>query len=283
MKDVNEEFSKRGSKPVILNDKVWKEYRVDWEIEYAKALALWNLSLKENFVVPRPLSIDEQTHVVIYERVVFDAGIREKYINYMKESNPKEENLPIFFKTGEVLAEIHKGLYLSSRRLWQPTKEFENSMKAIGCDDLMIFCEQSPQAFLHCDYSFANLYVEGNDSSSRIVLFDPSPNYHTTFFPDTYGTIYVDIGVFFASLNGRISLRLYPGIKWGRLKEAKHAFLAGYEQVSGIKINLKRSEQFGYAVARNYFSIKYHSRFMRTIAMLVLYNQLKNNSIKDFS
>ena len=282
MSKIRHEESQRRGMPVLEDERVHKAYSGACEVEYAKALALWNLSVKEGFIAPRPLRMDGRTQTITYERVAFDNSLREAYTRYMKDVHPDEEDIQSIFKAGEILAKIHRGLYLESRRPWAAPQEFLNSMEVMRWDDFPQFCEYFPRAYLHCDYSFANIYFARKNGVRVVVLFDPSPNYHTTFYPDTYGPVYVDIGTLFACLNGRIPLRKYARIRWSRLKEVKDVFLAGYENAAGVTVSRIWSERFGFGVARDYFVKKYRFDLLRGLAIRCLYNRLKGNSPKGF-
>ena len=259
-------------------DEVFKPYFSDVKVEYCKAVALWNLSQKEDFQCPEPLELNEVEQTISYRFLSTQGSLREQYINFMKDHSRATNGkvIELIKRAGEVLGAIHKGLTLKIYRKWEPSGQFYQAMKGINCSVLDSFLEQCPHALLHGDYGFAN--IEHVDSDfCRIALFDPSPNYFTTFHPHTYGPVYLDIGNFFSSLDGLVPISNYPMMKWNRLQKLKDAFLAGYQAKSNFTIDPIWVGRFSYGSAFCYFHYKYRSRILRAIAIRLLFNMIKNN------
>jgi len=275
------QYENLRKKPLLTDTRFFKEFIRDSKIEYAKALVLWELSRTGGFITPRPLLLNDRT--IEYERLGYTECLRDGYLRYMKSNAPDEGDLETFFIAGRILARIHLNLVLDNLRRWEPPESFWRSMDKMKCArEFEKFCLDSPQAFLHCDYSFANIYINRERCFPRLVLFDPSPNYHTTFYPDSYGSVYVDIGVLFSNINGRVPLVNYPGMKWKRLNSIKRAFLAGYGDVSKSMIDLKWAERFGYAVAESYFRYSSRLALISAASIYCVYNPLKGNALRSF-
>lgn len=260
-------------------DKVLKAYFSDVEVEYSKAVALWNLSKNEDFICPEPLELNDAEQTITYRFLPTQGSLRKQYLNHMKARLTESNALELIKRAGEVLGAIHKGLRLESYRKWEPPGQFCKAMKGLNCSAFDTFLEHCPYALAHGDFGFANIEYVDSDYR-RIALFDPSPNYFTTFYPHAYAPIYLDIGNFFSSLDGLVPVSNYPMMKWNRLQKLKDAFLLGYRTKSGFAVDPKWIGRFSYASAFCYFHYKYHSRILRFMSISLLFNIIKNNKPK---
>ena len=116
-----------------------------------------------------------------------------------------------------------------------------------------------------------------NTNIPRLIIFDPSPNFYITQKPNEYCSIYVDIGVYFSDLNGRVPAKFYPKINWSHLPLLKANFINGYQTESRIELDTYKAEVMGYCAAAAYFVRRYGNGIRKKMTMNFLYNHLKKN------
>jgi hypothetical protein len=259
-----------------------KKYSGDLITEYNKAYNLWDISKNYNFIAPEPISINHEDNTISYELIQYDESIRDIYIQCMKSKYQLPEESYLLEKTGEILGIIHTNLKLDTKHLWNIPEiylpdQFNKSY------DAEYFLKKYPCAFLHCDFCFTNVYCKKNKNDIQIIILDPSPNYQSTFYADTYGPVYIDIGRFLMHINGTINIKHYPFITWHHLKELKNLFISGYQKITRVNIDEKIANIFSYGEALNYYSIRFNNNKIITyLIMKLLYNKLKRNEIFNY-
>ena len=135
----------------------------------------------------------------------------------------------------------------------------------------------TPHAFIHGDYGFSNVNTITSNGLISLAIIDPCPNYYFTFKANVHASIYIDLATFFSCLDGRVSIKHYRNIHWGRLNLVKQAFISGYESRTGYKINQCLLVQLTCAVTESYFFRKYGSGFRSFVAHKLIHNARKKN------
>lgn len=266
------------TKVIIKNGCMKKWYKKDFEVEYQKAITLWQLSKKCSFISPKPLNFDVLSQMIEYEYFPKLRSIREIYLGYLKSKEINTE-LPVYFrKLGVALAEIHEGLELSSRKLWQPSKEFDRAMHKVYAENYLDFIRETPHSFIHGDFGFSNIYYLVNNDDFKIIIIDSSYDDFTNFHSNTYASIYLDISHIISCIDGLVPFINYPFIHWKRLNDVKEAFLKAYENRSGIEIDRLWVARFAYASVVAKFSKRINNSIFRQLAIWTIYNSIKGNN-----
>lgn len=149
-------------------------------------------------------------------------------------------------------------------------------MRELGVNDLSRALTGMPYAFLHGDFGFSNVHRIG-ETGSQIAVIDCSCDNYTTFASDTYAPVYVDVAHMVACMEGLFPLSNYPFVSWDRASEIKEAFLAAYEQSSGVSLERKWVSRFAYASVASKFHKEMRSRLLRKLAVWIVFNEFKNN------
>lgn len=266
---------------IELHDNTVKKYFYherfgdDVKVELEKALAMEKLCIENGIVIAKYLDIDYENHSITYERLVGYTKLKDQYIEVLNERTSIEEGVELQFLSGKTLGIIHKNLHLPSQNKWQPNKSITQAIVKIENNEFSSLFNNTPKAFLHCDYGFANVaYQKEISGGYKIVLFDPSPNRYVTTKANEYGTIYVDIGIYFSGLNGRISLKNYKSANWKTLPLLKNAFCEGYTSVTNIEIDQYKAELMAYGALSALYGT---SSISRRIKLKTIYNSMKGN------
>jgi hypothetical protein len=218
------------------------------------------------------------TGSIRFTRVPADGTLADLYRRFLCRDTDDDGFLRLLEVAARALAALHRGLTLSSRTEWSPPACFQAAATFGGFSFPTDALKQSRQAWLHCDFGFANLsYRRTAAHTQQLVIYDPSPNEHTTFAADQHGPVEVDLGCLFASLNGRFPVRQYPRVRWSRIAQAKEHFLSCYEAASGGSVNRTLVEAVGYATAFASLSRWRGRGLRRRVGMTLLYNRFKNN------
>lgn len=248
-------------------------------VEYEKQCGVWDV-LKEfsGVDVPRPVELMLHEGRIRSTRVPADGTLATLYRRWLCGRAADDEFLPSLENAARSLAALHRRLTLSTKTEWTAPREFREAA-AFGRFQLSeAVLRNTPQAFLHCDFGFANLYDRTTASGERrLVLYDPSPNEHTTFAADQHGSILLDLGCLFASLNGRFPIHDYPRVRWERVATAKRRFVDRYRAESGWDVDENLAEAVGYATAFASLSRWRGRGLRRRVGMTLLYNRFKNN------
>ncbi len=260
----------------IRGHEFWKWHGETAPLDYKKALALWELLGRGRFCAPRPLRIDLDQGIIVYEYLDDLKPIISVYMTYMKNSKQNDRGLHLIRSCGEALGEIHKGLDINPTTEWRAPEGFPELIHRIDGSDVQAFMKTCPKACLHSDFGFSNIAVMNQDGQDRIVVLDAVPNEYTVFEPIERGPVYVDIGLFASCLDGRVPLNCYTRIKWNRIPEIKEAFYAGYEAVTGMKVNRAWASLFARSTAHYYFHWNYPWPF-GFLGENLLYNRFKGN------
>lgn len=258
-----------------------KKYSGDLITEYNKAYKLWDISKNYNFISPKPVSLNNDNNTINYEIVHFDESIRNIYLQCMKSKYQLPEESYLLEKTGEILGIIHTNLKLDTKHLWNMPKIYlpNQDNKSYDAEYLS---KNYPCAFLHGDFCFTNVFYKKIKNDIKIIIVDPSPNYQSTFYADTYGPVYIDVGRILMNLNGTVKMQDYPFIKWHHLKEVKNLFISGYQKINGINFNEKIANIFSYGEALNYYSIRFTNKIYTKLIMKILFNKFKGNEISNY-
>ncbi|MCC7424013.1 MAG: hypothetical protein IT428_27425 [Planctomycetaceae bacterium] len=249
------------------------------DVEYEKQCAVWNvLGGQKGIALPQPLDIDRAAGNIRFTRVPADGTLADLYRRFLCRDTDDDGFLRLLDVAARSLAAMHCGLALSSRTEWTPPACFDEAATFGGFAFPSKELKQSRHAWLHCDFGFANLsYRRTAAHTQQLVIYDPSPNEHTTLAADQYGPVEVDLGCLFASLNGRFPVRQYPRVRWSRIAQAKEQFLSCYEAASGWTVNRTLVEAVGYATAFASLSRWRGRGLRRRLGMTLLYNRFKNN------
>ncbi len=269
---------RRGNSTLYFHDGiVTKVFNSEVESEYKKAVTMWELSCENEFLFPKPIGLNTLRKSIDFEFIKTKGSVRNLYLDFMMSSKVDCNKLDIFESCGKVLGEVHKVPFSNDVHKWNPPELFLEALAAIGRRDLCTDFRSFSNHFLHCDFGFENIEQVRSGDHELLVMFDPSPNYFTTFNSQLVGPIYVDIGNFLSGIEGLVPIKNYHKIKWKRLHHVREAFFAGYEESRGIKVDQKMSKAFSYASAYCYLSKKYKVSALRRIGLNLLFNKYKGN------
>lgn len=264
----------------IYDNVVVKRYQLDYSIELEKALRMYELFGNYSEIVPRVISNDLSERTITYERIMNIKNLREYYIETMTSDAIDDNELCYFYNIGRSLGVIHNNLKLSSQGSWLATKNVEYCVRELTSVSVEEYLKGTPEGFLHCDFGFANVhYVVGEEFPIPVIL-DPSSNNYSSTLSNNYTSIYVDIGVLFSNLNGRIPLAKYPFCKWNRLQLIKNSFCDGYKNVTAYDIDQSIAEVLGYSFSYSNFRSRY-SKLRSLLQMKILYNDYKGNRLNE--
>jgi glycosyltransferase involved in cell wall biosynthesis len=209
-------------------DRVSKLFTQYGEIEFQKARALAIALCNTRFTTPKALRYDPTTSRVEFEYIPHTTGLLDAFTQAYQNGHV-EDILHHNRSAGEMLADVHKSLKLSSATQWLPPAHIEREMKRVGSG----WPAQS-EVYLHCDFSPVNILVS---AVGKLVLIDSSPNHYFTTRPDLIGPPVVDIATYTAKLYWPFRLRSFS-INWRRLANTMRMdFLTAYEQASGVEVD----------------------------------------------
>ena len=192
----------------------------DVAVEYAKAQAIAGIVSREaQCDTPRPLRLCEEDGRIEFSFLPSQHSLAYEYAHFLRDPSTDSQFLTLVDRAAHLLASIHCQLDLPTRSHFDTPVAFDAAARFGRFAFPHRQFEKSPRAFLHCDFGFANLACakDRRSEATTLIIYDPSPNDHSTFAPDQYGSIYLDIGCFFASLNGRFPLRHQIAAKWTRV------------------------------------------------------------------
>lgn len=249
------------------------------EIEFEKALGVWRLFEDDaRILCPRPVELDAERRVIRYTNLPSDETLTRTYTRFLQDRIAARPFLDLLHDAATAIARIHRDLRLSTRTEWQCPETFLAAARRVGFEFPLERLRETPHAFLHADCGFGNLQsIARSDGSLRLAVYDPSPNGHSTFAPDQFASIYLDLGSVLAALNGRVPLAQYPTIQWERMSIAKERFLESYERAMALRVDRDLAELCGFATAFASFSMWRGQGIRRFLAMSALYNRFKGN------
>jgi hypothetical protein len=243
----------------------------------AKYESLYTIASRNDFTAPKLLDSDRNKNTARFEYINGLTSIREAYIEFMIASHVYEEKLDLFRKVGAVLGVIHSEMKLESQDSWDPPTLIEAITRRWLGEENYLKLYDTPHAFLHGDYGFSNVNTFGSSGLTSFAIIDPCPNYYFTFRVNLYASVYIDLATFLSCLDGRVSIRHYRSFQWDRLNLVKQAFVYGYENRAGYKINQCLLAQLTCAITESYFFRKYGNGFRSFIANRLIHNARKKN------
>lgn len=216
------------------------------------------------FVAPKVLAVNDD-HIVL-ERLDGIVSLRHLYM-----SNRNDELNVAVRTSGGILAHIHRCLQAESAALWQAPADFRR--------DLLRFYPEFPhsslpRAILHCDFSFANIFVLPS-SPTKLAVIDPCPNFASTHDVWTDGPVYLDIGKMLSCLEGQVAARhQLRRPSPARVNELQNIFLEAYA-ANGSPVDRRVAHAFAFATA----SCQFRRRFgiLGALHRIALYSRLRGN------
>jgi hypothetical protein len=230
-----------------------------------KYAAVYDIAVANGFLAPKVLEV--RSGSVILERLGDMAPLESLYL-----TNDPGAIDPAITRAGEVLALLHNNLPRADAVRWSPPPGFMDEIaRYLGRRPDI---RSLPDASLHGDYSFANVWVT-RDNPRSIVIIDPCANFGSTFDDWTVGPIFVDIGKMLACLEGQVALRRqHRRPSSTRINDLQRRFIDGYGRF-GSRPDMETSNAFAFAVS----SAQFYRRFGRASAIhrFALYNRFKGN------
>ncbi len=266
----------------IHDDFVLKRYlrkNVDIKLEYEKAIMFFHVCAKNNIIAPEVLDADFKQKTITFARIINFQTLEDHYIKTMTGKADLETTLKLQVLAGKGLASIHRNMELQHTSSWSASKFIESELLKITNSSMKNILSGTPQAIQHGDYGFANLgyQFESDKTTPHLIIFDPSANNYFTHMPNEYGSIYVDLGLYFSDINGRVPVKFYPKINWSYLPSIKASFIQGYQTESKIKLDVYKAEVMGYCAAASCYEKFYGDGIRKKLRMKFLYNSLKKN------
>lgn len=234
-----------------------------------KYRAIHRLSMDGGFEAPRVLEV--QNDRVRLERIRSITSISKVYLGDKRYGDAE----PIMFDVGRILGLIHDGLASQVQRTaaWSPPTGFDRSLQRYAGRPIQ--WKRQPHAVLHCDYSFANVFVR-HGNPSKIVILDPCANNGSTFSDWTFGPVALDLGKMLACLEGQVPLRRFLSLpSRARISVLQEQFLNGYRSVRSGDWESAEVRAFAYAAAAGQFVRRFGPAGI--IPTAVLYNRMRKN------
>jgi Phosphotransferase enzyme family len=259
-------MNKSSNSIVIIHEEFVEKFSDDPYRLATKYKEIHQLSREFSFSAPHV--IDVKSDRIILERLKDITPIRDFYICH--QSNSIDH---LLWKAGDVLARLHAGLRKDLTTPWEPTDLFNHYAQIYLGYTLDI--KKLPHGVLHCDYSFANLFVQP-DEAKRIAVIDPCANFGSTFTDWSIGPIYVDLGKMLSCLEGQVPARYQlqrPPRK--RIDAMQRAFLDGYEEAAGLKLDMPTAHAFAYAAGCVQFRRRYGA--LGLVHATFLFNRFRRN------
>ncbi len=107
------------------------------------------------------------------------------------------------------------------------------------------------QSVLHCDFGFSNIFL---NASSELVVFDPFPDFYSTFETWEISPRTRDLGMFVSCLVGRVPVSDFVFIRVDRIPELIETFVIGYNAVSDEEVSVHDVLVESSKIAKSYFS-----------------------------
>ena len=126
-----------------------------------------------------------------------------------------------------------------------------------GClnETYQSFAASSPlpanRSVLHCDFGFSNIFLNAN---SELVVFDPFPDFYSTFETWEVGPRSRDLGMFVSCLVGRVPLSDFLRMRVGRIPELIREFVDHYNAASDEEVDIHDVLAESSKNAKAYFS-----------------------------
>lgn len=273
-------YISRNNQVRVYSDHVEKEVPSDVANVAAKYSAIHDIAVSHEFIAPEVISCSKDTNLVTLSNIDNIVSVRELYWKYMIDCIDETDCLDFIKRVGQTLAVIHNDLDLSEYSKWSSGDDFEYYLKKYGYTHNNI--EYSPQAILHGDYGFSNIFsVNHFNVDSPVVIIDPCADGYTSLSDIEYGPVYLDIGKFLMCLEGLISPQKHLFIKIDKINRAQISFINGYASKSRHAINYVSCFAFSYAIASMYLRQAYpHTHIL---ALKLLYNGLwkRNYPLQD--
>lgn len=204
------------------------------------------------FTVPKVLDFDESTGHVKFEFIPNLLNIRDAV-------DSEKNSLPLMTIIGTSLAIIHKNLTLPEEMKLPLPQEYH---------------EDCFEAFLHCDFGLANVWVIPGNHRPVIIDWQISPRFNA---PATYGTCFFDLmwfvyDLFYRPL-GRKRYKMAVGA-WPLAREflnsyfrESHCGLTGFREYAKRFVNAKSADRKkGHHWKRRLLMIPSHIRLSRFLA-----------------
>lgn len=251
----------------------------DIYLEYEKATMFFDACAKSGIIAPKVLDADFKQKTITYTRISDFQTLEDHYIKSMTGKADIEETFELQMLAGKGLAAIHQNMNLSNTSSWSASKIIEDEILKITNCSMESFLSETPQAIQHGDYGFANLgyKFEAGNTKPSLIIFDPSANNYFSNKPNEFCSIYIDLGLYFSDINGRVPVKFYPKMKWSNLPLIKASFIKGYQSESNIKLDAYKSEVMGYCAALSCYDKFYGDGMRKKLRMKFLYNRFKKN------
>lgn len=192
------------------------------------------------FVAPRPLFMVAERELILWEHLPGLVNLRKFLLETARARTGDEEErrATLFERCGKALAAIHSAV--DPGHTAGETGFSARCAKAwsVLSDHVSAHLDRSKRSFLHGDYGCANAFVSVfADGDPRIVIIDASPNrfLYDSAGADVYGTIYLDLANFVASLNSRTAF--YWRFR-KRLPDWTKRFVTAYESAGGSALDM---------------------------------------------
>ncbi len=266
----------------IHEDFVIKKFirkNVDFDAEYEKAKMFFDACEQSGIIAPKVLDADFKQKSISYSRIKNFQTVEDHYIKALTGKADLETTLALQVLAGKGLAAIHRNMKLQTTSHWSASDVVDGALSKLANCTADSFLSATPQAIQHGDFGFANLgyRYETDSKMPKLILFDPSANNYITQMPNEYCSIYVDLGVYFSDINGRVPVKYYPFMNWSYLPLIKASFVEGYQAESGIEVDEFKSEAMGYCSAAACYNKFYGNGIRKNLRMNFLYNRLKKN------
>ncbi|MEJ5256497.1 MAG: hypothetical protein WHS89_14220 [Acidimicrobiales bacterium] len=225
----------------------------DPAVEFLKARAIADLGQRCGFVAPRPLSYQEDSGTILFERVPTPVSL----IAVVTGAALDDESvvLALLAVSGRALGAIHRHLDLDQipqdplpaqvGRFLQPTLQSRLVEEAIDAPVVG-----------HGDFGTANLYLTSADPArARVVVLDPFPNFYSSFHAAAWESRYLDLALFDTCLV-RGSVRSFLTLDAGWVHAMRSAFIGGYREVAGVEVDLRVLGAVSDAVLASYLTLR---------------------------
>lgn len=216
-----------------------KIFKEDVKLHYAKAQQLHVAGLKSKyFLSPRPLHMFKEHGTIVWEYL---PGLVDLRAFLLKPKGTKEGGRQLHRKLlrmcGQALATIHSCLDLdgTTRPHAFPTPSIDGWPNLHRRVATMI--EHSAVRYLHGDFGCANIFLRSSvDAAPQLIVLDACPNFflYNNAPINVFGTIFLDLALFVASLNSKPSFYFHFR---NDIQFFAEEFVRGYEEVALCSID----------------------------------------------